>query len=308
MTFVAFTAHAEGTAEDTATARQLAEEAQEALDAGKYETAVDRFSRAEQLHHAPTLLLGLARAYKGFGKYVRARETYQKIIVEKLAANAPDPFLQAQADARREIVGLDEHIASVTIVVSGADEPEVTLDGEPVPAAALGVGRAVDAGEHRVTATAPGFLTAEQTFSVEPQGSAEVSLELEPDPDAVQPTGDGGAGATSQTQSILAYVALGVGGAGLLVGAITGGMAMGKHGDLEEGCPAGQCPPEQQDTLDSYRTLGTVSTVGFIAGGVLAATGVVLLLTAPSAESSGEGDATVTARFGPGAVQATVTF
>ena len=100
---------------------------------------------------------------------------------------------------------------------------------------------------------------------------------------------------------------MGVGGAALVVGAITGGLAMGDHSDLEDNCPGGQCPPEQQDTLDSFHTMGTVSTVGFIAGGVLAATGVVLLLTAPSAAE--EPAATVVeARFGPGSLSATVRF
>ena len=46
-----------------------------------------------------------------------------------------------------------------------------------------------------------------------------------------------------------------------------------------------------QSDINDYNTLTTVSTVGFIAGGALAATGVVLWLTAPTASSSG---ATVT--------------
>ncbi len=78
---------------------------------------------------------------------------------------------------------------------------------------------------------------------------------------------------------------LGLGGAGLAVGAITGGLALSKHSSLVSQCSGGHCYDTQKAALsgdvDSYHTLGTVSTAGFIAGGVLAAGGLVLVLTSP---------------------------
>ena len=44
------------------------------------------------------------------------------------------------------------------------------------------------------------------------------------------------------------------------------------------------CPADKGSEVDRLNTFRLVSTVGFIAGGALAATGVVLLLTAPSNE------------------------
>ena len=38
--------------------------------------------------------------------------------------------------------------------------------------------------------------------------------------------------------------------------------------------------------VDSYNTMGTISTIGFVAGGVLAATGVVLVVTAPKSKAT----------------------
>src|SRR5262249_50101448 len=55
----------EPSASDRATARVLADEAGDALDKKNYEIAADRFGRADALVHAPTLLLGLARAQVG---------------------------------------------------------------------------------------------------------------------------------------------------------------------------------------------------------------------------------------------------
>jgi hypothetical protein len=84
-------------------------------------------------------------------------------------------------------------------------------------------------------------------------------------------------------------VALGVGAAGLVVGGITGGLVLGKHGDIIKSCPEGHCLPAQkasiQPEIDSYNRMGTIATIGFIAGGALAVTGVVLMLTAPKAKS-----------------------
>ena len=57
---------------DRATARELGKDGQSALDKKDYKTAEDLFHRAESLFHAPTLLLGYARAEAGLGKVVNA--------------------------------------------------------------------------------------------------------------------------------------------------------------------------------------------------------------------------------------------
>ena len=59
---------------DRATARALAREGYEAQQRRQYALAADRFERAEALVHAPTLLLGLARAQQGLGELVEAQE------------------------------------------------------------------------------------------------------------------------------------------------------------------------------------------------------------------------------------------
>ena len=47
--------------------------------------------------------------------------------------------------------------------------------------------------------------------------------------------------------------------------------------------------------MNSLRTLRTVSTIGFIAGGALAATGVVLLLTSSGGSQTGQRPSTTLA-------------
>jgi hypothetical protein len=81
-------------------------------------------------------------------------------------------------------------------------------------------------------------------------------------------------------------VALGVGGAGLVVGGVTGALVLRdrKEFDQNENCRDGECLRSEADKVEGFRTLRTVSTVGFIAGGALAATGVVLLLTSGASD------------------------
>ena len=87
----------------------------------------------------------------------------------------------------------------------------------------------------------------------------------------------------------MGYVALAVGGAGLIVGGVTGGLALSKRSDLDDNpaCNDGKCSSSIQPDIDSFRTMRTVSTVGFVAGGVCAGLGVVLLLTSGSSEQKG---------------------
>jgi hypothetical protein len=92
------------------------------------------------------------------------------------------------------------------------------------------------------------------------------------------PTGEPAADKGTKKSKTLAYVALGVGGAGMVVGGITGFLALGKKSDLE-GCVNERCPTNQKSTLSSAKSMATASTVGFTIGFVGVGVGVVLLLT-----------------------------
>src|SRR4051794_3465339 len=91
---------------DRATARALSAEGHEALDRKDYQVAVDRFTRADALVHAPTLQLGVAQAQVGLGAWITAQETYLRILREGVAEGAPPPFVKALAQARVELDAL----------------------------------------------------------------------------------------------------------------------------------------------------------------------------------------------------------
>jgi hypothetical protein len=82
-------AFAEPSPADRATARSLAGEGYQALQAKDYAAAVDRFSRADSLVHAPTLMIDWARSLVGLGKFVEAQERYEQIVREGVDSKSP---------------------------------------------------------------------------------------------------------------------------------------------------------------------------------------------------------------------------
>jgi hypothetical protein len=87
--------------------------------------------------------------------------------------------------------------------------------------------------------------------------------------------------------AVAGIVIAGVGVIGLIVGGVMGGLAIASNDDSLEACrteDATQCTQEGVDLRDDAETQALGSTIGFIAGGVLLAGGVVLFLVAPSGD------------------------
>jgi len=290
-------AAAEPSPADRATARTLAQEGHTALRNGDYAMATDRFSRAVSLVHAPSLLVDLARAQLGMGKLVDAYENYNRIIREGVSPGAPASWVKALADAKAEVAAIPPRLPWVTITVAGPSEPVVTIDGAPIGAASLGVKRPADPGQHEIRASGAGFLPATKTIALKEGESLAVAIELEEAPPdleaepsetlAAEPLSSEEQPAGWRKPAII--TAFAVGGAGLLLGGVTGVLAISKRSKLSDDCTNAVCGPAQKPDLDNYRALGTLSTVGFVVAGVGGAAGAVLLFTTPQQEPEGSG-------------------
>ncbi|HLK35978.1 MAG TPA: hypothetical protein VKU41_04445, partial [Polyangiaceae bacterium] len=75
--------------------------------------------------------------------------------------------------------------------------------------------------------------------------------------------------------------ALGLGGAGLLVGGVTGVLVLVKHAALTRACPDGHCPPSESGDVATYHALAAVSTVSTLVGAGAAVVGAALLIATP---------------------------
>lgn len=285
---------------DKGTARKLTIDGFAALDKKDYGGAADLFRRADSLFHAPMITLGYARAEVGLGHLVSAQELYNRLAHEPVPAGASATVLKAVEDGKDELRQLEARIPFVVITVVGGDAPVVTVDGAEVPRGALGVKRPVDPGDHVVTATAEGFSleTAKVTVAESRTQTVELVLRalplgaispVDPPPDEPAPPPVQGAPPTGSSFGAQRVAGLVIGGAGLaslVVAGVTGGIALGGQADAGACKPTGNslaCNSSGFEQQSSARDLAWASTATMVIGGALAATGLVVFLTAPAA-------------------------
>lgn len=162
------TAHAQPSHETkVAAARQLGQAGVELYMSGDTAGAVDKLGRAYSVYPAPTLGLWYGRALERAGRLVEASERYREVSGATLSADATQAFRQAQADARSALETVTPRIAQLTIEVPTLDlsHLRVTLDGEELPTALLGIPIPVNPGEHVLKAAA-GARLSEQALTL----------------------------------------------------------------------------------------------------------------------------------------------
>ena len=321
---LATTALAEPDSATKAKARDMGLKGLSLYDNGDYAGALAQFDQAYAMYTAPTLAVYAARALAKLGRLTEASARYLQVTRMTLPKDASEQFRQAQSDAETERAALIQRIPRLRVeVAGGAEATSVTVDGAAVAAADLTAGVTLNPGAHDVrgqraqeVVTMNVALQEGETKTVTLEFKPAAAPEVAPPPAAptapvttappmaplrdTSPQAGPDPGSGKRT---LGWVLLGVGGVGLGVGAVTGLMATGKKSDLEKVCHPNidHCPESSRTDVDQYNTLRTVSTVGFIAGGVGLAGGALLLLTAPSA-SGGERSARVTPWVGVGSV------
>jgi hypothetical protein len=312
---VASSAAAETDASTRAAARNIATAGVQALEQGDVELATQKLTKAYELLPVPSIALWLGRALAKKGLLVEAAEHF--IQAGRLSASQGGQQAvqeQAQKDAARELNDLTPRIPKLVLTLEGAKPSDVTLsvDGKPLSSALVGEEQPINPGAHAVRGTR-GAEVVEQSVTVAEGQKQALVLRFQSSapatagaPAAVVPGATPGPGPAATTAPLvstpattptatdhgnsggggktLGYVALVLGGAGLITGGITGALAISKRSALDDdpACQDGKCSASVQPDIDSFRTMRTASTIGFVAGGVCAGLGVVLLLTSGS--------------------------
>jgi hypothetical protein len=283
-----------------AAATALFDEGLKLMQAKKYADACPKLAESERLAPSGGTLLNLADCYEHTGQTASAWVAWKDAAARADAAGKTDAEKRALARA----AALEPNLAKLTISVDAAsDVPglEVKRDGVPVGHASFGVAFPVDPGPHEIDATAPNKNPFSASVTVAPkQTNAIVTVTLVDAPQAAAPPAPTPAPAPApaapppdqpppsswSAQKTIALVVGGVGVAGVAVGAIFGVMAMSKNNQAlqSSNCPTStECDSNGLSLTNTAKSDATVSTVGFIAGGVLVAAGAVLWITAPSA-------------------------
>lgn len=291
---------AQPTPSDKATARILGTEGLRLAEAGDCEGAIEKLRRAEELFHAPTTLGRLGECQVKLGLLVAGTENLQRVVREPLPEGASPAFKAAKDRAR---LVLDEALPKIgmlriEVTTSLSDVSfTVTVDGQQVPPAILGARRPTDPGERVVEATGPYCEKEQERVKLEEGGEVTVRLALrcEKPPEPPRPSEPPVGSKPGSTPGVpsprrppdpdqtLAYVALGVGGAGVVAGSVFGLMAMGEKSALEGDCnDERKCPSTSQSNLDNLDRYALVSNVAFGVGIVGVGVGAAMLLMADS--------------------------
>jgi len=271
-------------------ARALGLSGVEAYQAGSYDAASDKLEKAYALMNVPSIGLWSARALAKRSLLVEAANRYFEVASLQVPQGDAAVQRQAQLDAQTELEQLRPQIPRLIVRIDGTDPSEVTLsiDGKPTPSSIIGKPRLINPGSHQVEAR---VASLQKSASVDALLGKEVAVVLDLSPAAHRPsagtqpaTPDASTSAAS-TRRTLGWIGVGTGGVGIALGSVMGGLALSKRASLKSsGCTDTTCPVKKQSNVDRLNTVRAVSTVGFIAGGVLASAGVVLLLTAPFSE------------------------
>lgn len=305
---------------DRARAEAVFLEGQKLFDAGRIEQACVKFEESLAILRTAGALVNLARCHAAQGRTATAWREYTESAELARAAGQEDRAKRAKELADE----LEPSLSKLTISVPG-DAPDglaVSRNGEPVPASELGVAVPVDPGTYRIVARVPDKDAWETSVQVKPEGDRVVVEVALPSGDGASappsastpptgpvapegPSGDSGGWTSMQVGGV---VALGVGVASGVVGAILGGVTMSSVSDAEEDdalCGADRlCTQAGLDQIDSARTTGIVSTVLLGVGVAGVGAGIVLLAIGGDAE----GEAQASLRALPGGAALRVRF
>lgn len=300
-------------AQDAAAAAALYERGLADMLAGKLSSACPALAESYRLDPLPGALFTLAECEGKVGRFATAVARYEEYLATYARLSAKEKAGQKGRNklaetARRKLL---PSVPTVTIQLpaSAPEGTRVLRDGVLLNAPALGVPLPIDPGDHVLTTQVPDGPEHEQRFSIAAGAKQEILLEL-----VMSKPGDAGAKPSKASAEVsaepprqahsrwLTYVGFGLGGAGVIAGAVTGAISWSKTSDIKDACAANQCPESRSADIDSAQTWATVSNVSFIVGAAGIGVGIVSLLTRSSktADAPQPAAVSVVPSFGPG--------
>jgi hypothetical protein len=264
------------------------------LRQGQNEQALGVFREIYERTREPRALWRMATAEAALGRWVEAEGHMSSAF-----GSSGDTWIRAEHAALEQTLRQVQARVGLLTVRCNVPGASIEVDGRSVTSFPL----RVVAGDVRVRVTADGYQEAEATVSVPGNverafvrevelrpvaGARRVEAEASgaaPRVEGRQPPEATRAGSGLRTGGIIALSAGAVGLATGVVGLVLrNGAATRFNENLTCGMSGGAVRGGMacSDEVATTDTMGTVSLIGFIAGGALAATGAVLLIAAPS--------------------------
>jgi hypothetical protein len=294
---MATAAPASAQSQDEAASRTLFNQGRQLVKAGHYEEACGKFEAARALFRSPGVLLNLADCHERIGKTASAWTEFGD------AADAAASAGRARDadEARKRQSALESALCMVEVRVDApAPDEVVKRGGAPLDHSAWNVAIPVDPGTQTITAEAPGRRPWSSSVDVTENGktvtvrvpalddvAAQQARAPETGPVNGKPTvlsetpGADDKPGVGNGQRTLGWVVGGAGVAGMAAAGVVAFLARSQF-DTAQGEHSSN---PQQAATDSHQAgqLADVATALVIGGGALAATGLVLWLSAPRA-------------------------
>jgi len=317
LTLATTTAERTAFANDPATAQTLFDQARKLMAQEKWAEACPKLEESQRLDPGGGTLLHLALCREHEGKIATAWATYQDALANAKRDNRKDRAKIAQA----RIDVLEKRLPKLKIRVSSKNRKipgfKISRDELSVGEAQWGESFPVDPGTRTITARADGYkswtsnveipIASQETIvevpdleaepSAAPPGPAPGVVETPhvtpssppPPPNVDRPRKDPESDGSGDTQRTAGFIVGGIGVLGITVGSVFGFMSIAKQSEADEKCKAPDfkvCNRSGIATGEDADTLGNISTIAFIGGGLFAVGGAILYFTAPSAPPS----------------------
>lgn len=261
---------------------------------GDFAGAAALFRKANALAPARLgSLRNLAECEEQLGHFASSRRAWLELRRGLLTNKDPkyDPWAKDADDAAARLL---PKVAQLTLDVivqrvdgEGPVKPaergvEITINGETLPLSLAATTLDRDPGHYDIRVAGKDVETpAAQAIDLSAGATRSIKLRvvLKPPPvDPVETT------ERMHPRRVAGFVTLGIGGATLIGSAVTFALRQGALSDLESACKnyeTGPCPRTVESTVSKGKTMSTLTTVFLISGGVLAATGLTLVLASP---------------------------
>jgi len=289
-------------------AKRLRKEGKALLDEGKPARALPFLEEAERLEPGMLSEFRLAECYEKLGRTASAYTFFLKVAKAARAERSQSPdqakatnLREREEAAKQRAAALEPLLAklllSVPPSISGLEGLQITWDKALLARSSWEAGVLVDPGKHTLEASAPGRKAWQTTVVVEAKPGEirrdvpvlEVAATAPPPSPLQAKVASAGDDKPASGWSTQRKVALGVGGAGVagvIVGAVAGGLAAAKTGEAKcTNADPPHCDRASYDLRKAAYPLARAADVAFAVGGAALVGGVVLFVTAPSGKA-----------------------
>lgn len=277
-----------------AEAERLFKQAAVHMDAREYDAACPLLERSNALDPSSGTLLNLAECYEQRGLTASAYRTFEEAREISTRTGRTDRAEVAELRKRR----LEPRLRRLVILLPKAPPPTlvIDLDGKPLDKTRWSEPVPVDPGVHLVHASADAVVDYTTRVPAPDAGvNTSVPIPLQSRNQAQPPQGHG---LDAQRAGAVACAVLGA--AGVATGTVFGLRSQSKHEQSDQYCTGRACRDSRGVTLmEDARRAGTVSTVGFIVGGVGLGAAAVLWFVRPFGREA----SAVEVGIGPAAVR-----